>query len=670
MGNISDAQCRRCDTQEATQEQNEKDLMQQAVVSIRQLIEREQIAKARHGPSEPSSSSKAEVPQQVMPGEPFPNWRELLCAAMGARGLPASPATLSGTGTNAEFLNSFLQLWWPHLAEFIKDKILELNESLGEIVPGLHFDETNCDMGQTPPKFVNVETEKGREYDGSDRIRIAMSLEWSAFPTLFLQLRDGSFKAGIDGIQFRGTLFLELLTMLEGPPFFEGMRLYFAKTPMIDFHGAGLISILQKFPNLKRRIIRVIDSALASSLVVPNVIGIPLADDIDAFLMYFPLPEAVLDITVLHADQLQALNTSMLGHGKSSDVIVEVTCGACHYCSPVQKRTVNPIWKDGWTIRVPIFRALENSVMIQVWDRHSSSLMKEDEPLGHFEFIPSKLAAETPCGQRTDKLLDATGRSEQNGTVTYNLTYRQLSSEFGSVNPYWLSVGVLEVEGLTPDTLPPEQQSESKKSFSLRAAKSFAHGVSEIETAVSGHLHSSSAAKAPMFWVRVSCNHVVEHWPVDVQETVKNSVDELTLSPAESAAKHQQLHDEISEKLSILKKYKVSDDDLTRVLGLRPGDIHAGGFVAEERTVHHEPTVQFNEGFRFIVPPGPNNFVKFTLMRKAGRTTSEIGDASIEIKPLIEQGTKKFTSCLRIPHPHQKLMLKVSLYLQYLDTAI
>ncbi|CAB1330122.1 unnamed protein product, partial [Coregonus sp. 'balchen'] len=130
-------------------------------------------------------------------------------------------------------------------------------------------------------------------------------------------------KAGVNGIQLHGKLRVILEPLIGDVPLVGAITMFFIHRPKLDINWTGLTNILD-IPGLNAMSDTMIMDAIASYLVLPNRLTIPLVANLHIAQLRSPLPRGVVRIHLLEAEELTAKDTVIKGiiDGKSDPYAV------------------------------------------------------------------------------------------------------------------------------------------------------------------------------------------------------------------------------------------------------------------------------------------------------------------------------------------------------------
>ncbi|XP_074624645.1 extended synaptotagmin-2-like isoform X1 [Acropora palmata] len=283
----------------------------------------------------------------------------------------------------AEWLNKMLVQLWPYINDMVI-KILketvepEIQKNVPSFLSSIHFREIS--LGQVPPRIGGIKTYS----HNVDRNEIILDIDLIYAGDSDFELSVKGVTVGIEDLQVRGSMRVILRPLIPAAPLVGGVSVFFLNRPDIDFDLTNLANILD-IPGLSDILRGVIDDVVASIVVLPNKITVPLTN-IDPYELKYPLPDGVLRIEVLEAKDLIKKDIGVFKKG-SSDPYVVLRVGAKTFRTKTKDSTLNPVWNE-------VFEAfVDNShgqkIKISVFDEDKAS---DDESLGTVEADISTIA--------------------------------------------------------------------------------------------------------------------------------------------------------------------------------------------------------------------------------------------------------------------------------------
>ncbi|KAM4728266.1 extended synaptotagmin-2 isoform 2-T2 [Anableps anableps] len=275
-----------------------------------------------------------------------------------------------------EWLNKTVKQMWPFICQFV-DKLFR--ETIEPAVRGANphlstFCFTKIDMGDKPLRVngVKVYTEN------VDKRQVIMDLQISFVGNTEIDVNIKKYycRAGIKSIQLHGMLRVVMEPLLGDMPLIGALSVFFLKKPMLDINWTGLTNMLD-IPGVNGLCNGLIQDIIYSYLVLPNRLNIPLVGAAELARIRFPVPEALVRIHFLEAQDLLGKDKFLGGLIKGkSDPYGVMRLGTQEFKSKVIKETVNPKWDE--VHEFLMYDNTEKSLEIELFDEDPN----EDDKLG------------------------------------------------------------------------------------------------------------------------------------------------------------------------------------------------------------------------------------------------------------------------------------------------
>uniref|UniRef100_A0A9J8CJJ1 Extended synaptotagmin-like protein 1a n=1 Tax=Cyprinus carpio carpio TaxID=630221 RepID=A0A9J8CJJ1_CYPCA len=159
-------------------------------------------------------------------------------------------------------------------------------------------------------------------------------------------------KAGVKGIQLHGKLRVILEPLIGDVPLIGAITMFFIRRPKLDINWTGLTNLLD-IPGLNAMSDTMIMDAIASFLVLPNRLTVPLVANLHVAQLRSPLPRGIVRIHLLEAENLAAKDNYMKGviSGKSDPYAV-LRVGTQIFTSHHVDNNLNPQWREMYEVIV------------------------------------------------------------------------------------------------------------------------------------------------------------------------------------------------------------------------------------------------------------------------------------------------------------------------------
>ncbi|XP_076730832.1 extended synaptotagmin-3-like [Maylandia zebra] len=155
----------------------------------------------------------------------------------------------------------------------------------------------------------------------------------------------------VKGLKLQGMLRVILEPLIGQAPLVGGVTFFFLRRPLVMFktlhiNWTGTPNLLS-IPSLSSLSEETILDAIASIMVLPNHMCIPLIDKVKGDQMRFPLPHGVVRVHLLEARDLVAKNTHVMNLMKAkSDRYATLRVGSTHFKSKTVKENLFPKWNE------------------------------------------------------------------------------------------------------------------------------------------------------------------------------------------------------------------------------------------------------------------------------------------------------------------------------------
>ena len=317
--------------------------------------------------------------------------RQARCtAAFSERTLPSWACESDDNVDGAGWLNNCLVLLWPHIdgmaRKVVKESIEpELQKKLPSSLKGLSFE--TIDLGRKPPHLASIKTYCPKE-KSTKRSEFIIDVDVSYRGDAQIKLAVKGVTLGIADLQLCGPIRIILKPLLSDGTLIGGITVFFLKQPKLSFDLTNLLNVLD-FPGLKGSLLNIVDDVIASVAVLPNRIVVPLAGNVDASALRYPMPEGVLQVELLEARDLKQADVSLIGKA-SSDPYAVVKIGAQSFRSAVKKNNLRPVWNE--TFEAFVDNCEGQDLEVSLYDKDIS----KDESLGDLDLSIAGLIKREP----------------------------------------------------------------------------------------------------------------------------------------------------------------------------------------------------------------------------------------------------------------------------------
>uniref|UniRef100_A0A3B4C9Q8 Extended synaptotagmin-like protein 1b n=1 Tax=Pygocentrus nattereri TaxID=42514 RepID=A0A3B4C9Q8_PYGNA len=250
-----------------------------------------------------------------------------------------------------EWLNKVIQQAWPYIGQYLEKLLTE------SIAPSLRASSshlqtlsfTKVDFGDKPMKVVGVkahtENEKGQ-------ILLDVYISYVGNVEINVEVKRYFCKAGVKGIQLHGMMRVILEPLIGNVPIVGAVTMFFIRRPKLEINWTGLTNLLD-IPGLDVMSDTKIMDAIASFLVLPNRLTVPLVPDLQVAQLRCPLPRGVVRIHLLEAENLAAKDNYVKGvMAGMSDPYALIRVGPQSFKSRHHDNTSSPKWAEMYEVIV------------------------------------------------------------------------------------------------------------------------------------------------------------------------------------------------------------------------------------------------------------------------------------------------------------------------------
>ncbi|TDH10585.1 hypothetical protein EPR50_G00076540 [Perca flavescens] len=250
-----------------------------------------------------------------------------------------------------EWLNKILQQAWPFIGQYLEKLLVET------IAPAIRASSihlqtlsfTKVNIGEKALKVVGVKAHT--EHD-KRQVMLDLYLSYAGDVEINVEIKKYFCKAGVKGVQLHGKLRVILEPLIGDIPLVGAITMFFIRRPKLDINWTGLTNLLD-IPGLNAMSDTMIMDAIASHLVLPNRLTVPLVANLHVAQLRSPLPRGVVRIHLLEAEDLMAKDTVIKGiiDGKSDPYAV-LRVGTQIFTSHHVDSNLNPQWREMYEVIV------------------------------------------------------------------------------------------------------------------------------------------------------------------------------------------------------------------------------------------------------------------------------------------------------------------------------
>ncbi|KAG5282539.1 hypothetical protein AALO_G00057150 [Alosa alosa] len=250
-----------------------------------------------------------------------------------------------------EWVNKIIQQAWPFIGQYLEKLLVET------IAPSIRASSaclqtlsfTKIDFGDKAMKVVGVKAHT--EHD-KRQVMLDLYISFAGDVEINVEVKKYFCKAGVKGIQLHGKLRVILEPLIGDVPLVGAITMFFIRRPKLDINWTGLTNLLD-IPGLNAMSDTMIMDAIASFLVLPNRLTVPLVADLHVAQLRSPLPRGIVRIHLLEAENLAAKDNYIKGvlAGKSDPYAV-LRVGTQTFTSHYVDNNLNPQWREMYEVIV------------------------------------------------------------------------------------------------------------------------------------------------------------------------------------------------------------------------------------------------------------------------------------------------------------------------------
>jgi len=309
-------------------------------------------------------------------------------SALSQLSIAASLAHIEGMEASGNFLSGLFAQMWHHTNIAVSNAIKEtLEPSLKEM--NLHF--VKLDLGSVPIQTTNmfihrvdldsVHAGKTTKQKG---IQIDVDVNWNGNCDVMLQAtinRGVKFTFGVKSIKLSGRMHILLGPLTTELPIISAVQYGFANPPDLRLDFSGAVKTINSLSFVQTQLVKVIQSSLASVLVLPQRMVMPIDLGGYDYLDTYKPPVGMVRLTAVSGRGFK-----IQGRGPMKD-IPDVYCllslGASSDVFKTSRKMNNltPSWKDEHCDY--ILYDVDQKIYVQAYDW--DKLVDSDDKLGNAE---------------------------------------------------------------------------------------------------------------------------------------------------------------------------------------------------------------------------------------------------------------------------------------------
>ncbi|XP_073088491.1 extended synaptotagmin-3-like isoform X6 [Manis javanica] len=228
-----------------------------------------------------------------------------------------------------QWANKIISQTWPYLSMIMENKVREkLEPKIQEKSAHLRtFAFTKLYF--VPQDRVKVHTDKH-------------NWRWVVLDLQICYIGDCEISVELQKLQ--GTLRIILEPLLVDKPFVGAVTMFFLQKPHLQINWTGLTNLLDAL-GISNASNGLLEDLIATYLVLPNRVTVPVKKGLDVTSLRFPLPCVIIRVHLLEAEKL-AQKDSFLGIQGKSDPYTKVSIGLQNSWSRTVSKNLNPTWNE------------------------------------------------------------------------------------------------------------------------------------------------------------------------------------------------------------------------------------------------------------------------------------------------------------------------------------
>nr|XP_020475655.1 extended synaptotagmin-1-like [Monopterus albus] len=250
-----------------------------------------------------------------------------------------------------EWLNKTIQQAWPFIGQYL-EKLLVETVAPAIRASSIHLQTLSFTKVNIGDKALKVNGVKAHTEHDKRQVMLDLYLSYAGDVEINVEIKKYFCKAGVKGIQLHGKLRVILEPLIGNVPLVGAITMFFIRRPKLDINWTGLTNLLD-IPGLNAMSDTMIMDAIASRLVLPNRLTVPLVANMKVAELRSPLPRGVVRIHLLEAENLTAKDTVIKGliDGKSDPYAI-LRVGTQIFTSHHVDSNLNPQWREMYEVIV------------------------------------------------------------------------------------------------------------------------------------------------------------------------------------------------------------------------------------------------------------------------------------------------------------------------------
>uniref|UniRef100_A0A3B3CV33 Extended synaptotagmin-like protein 1b n=1 Tax=Oryzias melastigma TaxID=30732 RepID=A0A3B3CV33_ORYME len=263
---------------------------------------------------------------------------------------------------------------WPFVGQYLEKLLVEtIAPSIRASTTHLQtFNFTKVDMGDKAMKVVGI---KAHTENDKGQVLLDLYISYVGNVEINVEVKRYFCKAGVKGIQLHGMMRVILEPLIGDVPIVGAVTMFFIRRPKLDINWTGLTNLFD-IPGVNAKSDSMIMDAIASFLVLPNRLVVPLVPDLHLAQLRCPLPRGVVRIHLLEAQNLPANDHNVKGvMAGLSDPYAVLRVGPQTFTSKHIDNTDCPKWEEMYEVIVHEVPGQELEVEVYDKDRDQDDFL-------------------------------------------------------------------------------------------------------------------------------------------------------------------------------------------------------------------------------------------------------------------------------------------------------
>lgn len=309
--------------------------------------------------------------------------------------IAASLAQIEGMNASGNFLSAVFGQMWNHLNIAVSNTIKDILEpTLKDLPVPLHF--VRLDLGDVPIRMANMFIHRvdmmhrnaAGQKEKQAGIQIDVDVVWDGNCDVMLQAtltKSAKVTFGVQQIKLSGRMHILLSPLTTEIPVISAVQYGFTNPPDIELKFTGAVqSVTSKLGFVKSSLLSVIQSSLASMLVLPQRMVMPMDLGSYDYLDTYQPPVGMVRLTAMSGRGFKVLKKFILKD--IPDIYCKISLGASSSTSPPFRTStkmdcLHPTWYDEHCDF--ILYDMDQKVYVEVFDQDLGP--DPDDPLGEAE---------------------------------------------------------------------------------------------------------------------------------------------------------------------------------------------------------------------------------------------------------------------------------------------